>query len=145
MIIIDSSIAAKLFLPNETGFDQVKAIFKKHDEEIEKIVVPDLLFYEVANALATKTHVPESKIVRALNQLVKYNLGIIYPAVEIIIKAATLAKKCHVSVYDAVYAVLAQEKKCNLITADDKFVDQVKLPFVKKLKDYTKVSNFKKI
>ncbi len=36
----------------------------------------------------------------------------------------------------AVYAVLAKEKKCPLITADEKFVGAVKLSFVKNLQDY---------
>jgi len=55
------------------------------------------------------------------------------PCVGINNKSAIFSRKYKVSVYDAVYAVLAQDKGCVLITADSKFVDQVNLPFVKKL------------
>lgn len=55
---------------------------------------------------------------------------------KLIKKACQFSKKYGVSVYDAIYAVMAKEKKCNLITADDKFADKVNLPFVKKLSDH---------
>lgn len=139
MIIIDASIATKLFLPNEPGFSKVKGIFRLHSESIEKIIIPELLFYEVANALTTKTDVPEIKTVKAINQLAKYNLGLIRPSLEIIIKTVSFAKKYHVSVYDSVYAILAKENGCNLITADKKFVKQVNLPFVKTLSSLPKL------
>lgn len=132
MVIVDASIVCKAVLQEE-GREKVKIIFDKHVEGTEEVTVPNLLFYEVANTLATKSGIPKAQITRSLNKLAKLNLVIYNPPFQEIIKAASFAKKNHVSVYDAIYVILAREKKCDLITADEKFVDQVKLPFVKKL------------
>lgn len=133
MIVIDASVANKLFLTGEAGYKKVKEIFRKHSEGINIIVVPDLLFYEVTNTLATKSAVPMAKIAGALNQLDRYGLEIFRPSVVELTKAASLAKDHHVSVYDAIYVILAVQNECDLMTADEKFVKQVNLPFVKSL------------
>lgn len=133
MIIIDASIANKLFLPNEEGYLGAETIFRRHTQNIEEICVPDLLFYEVVNTLATKTAIPLELVIRSFKNLMQFRLKIFYPSEQHLIKAAKLAKKHKVSVYDAVYAVLAKEKKCLLVTADKKFVEKINLSFVKLL------------
>ena len=133
MVVIDASVISKLFLPLEENRQEAKEILRKHLQEQEEIYVPDLVFYEVANTLATKTAVPLAKVLKDLNKLDKFNFNVEHSSIEAIGKAANIAKDNHVSVYDAIYAVLAQDKGCILITADAKFADQIKLPFVKKL------------
>lgn len=133
MVIIDASIANKLFFPLEAGHGIVKMLFQKHISGQEEMIVPDLIFYEVANKLATRSNIPQALMLKSLNQLYKSKLKICHFSDKEIKIAAVFAKKYKVSVYDASYAVLAQEKKCILITADTKFVKQVNLPFVKDL------------
>lgn len=87
----------------------------------------------MANTLVTKTAIPISIINRSLEKLDQLNFVVIRPVVEELKIIAKFAKTYHVSVYDATYAVLAQEKNCDLITADSKFADRVNLPFVKHL------------
>lgn len=137
MIVIDASLANKLFLPNEQDYEKVDALIEKHDQSLEKIVIPDLLFYEVANTLATKTQISSATTTRALTKLYKLNMYIISVSEKRIKLIAKFAKKYKVSVYDATYAVIAKEKKCNLITTDSRFISQVKLPFVKDLANYS--------
>lgn len=133
MVIIDASIANKLFFPLEEGHETVKMLFQKHMAGQEEMTVPDLIFYEVANTLATKSNIPQALMLKSLNQLYKSKLKICRLSDKEIKIAAAFAKKYKVSVYDASYAVLAQENKCFLITADKKFAKQVNLPFVKDL------------
>lgn len=130
MVIVDASVVNKLFLPNEVGRENALAIFKKHIQKKDNIIVPDLLFYEVANTLATKTAIPSEQVNKSLSKLDKMNLNIFHPTLESIKKAAIFAKKYSVSVYDAVYAVIAFEKKCNLITADGKFIAKTNLNYI---------------
>lgn len=137
MVIIDASIINKLFLPNEEGYDKALEIVEKHLQKSEEIFIPDLLFYEVANTLVTKTAIPENKIQKSLAQLGNFNLLVIHPSVEEIMRIAKFAKNYGISVYDASYAVLASGKGCNLFTADFKFVKKVNLPFVKHLSEYS--------
>lgn len=137
MIVIDASLANKLFLANEPEHDKATEIFEKHSKKLEQILTPELIFYEVANTLATKTALPLTKVLEALLRLDELNLQIIHLTVKEFSEAVKMAKKYTVSVYDATYAVLAREKKCDLVTADIKFADQVNLPFVKKLSEYS--------
>lgn len=61
MIVIDASVANKLLLPLEEGHKTAKSLLKLHLMKEESIVVPDLLFIEVANTLATKSTIPPKK------------------------------------------------------------------------------------
>ena len=92
-----------------------------------------MIFYELANAWATKAKLSFAVIRNNLKDLEDSNLTVEPLRFDLTRKAILFSRKYRVSVYDAVYAVLAQDKGCVLITADTKFVDQVNLPFVKKL------------
>lgn len=137
MIVVDASVVNKLFLPPEENRDQAEMILDSHLKGLNQIIVPGLLFYEVANTLATKTGLSLSKIKSNLKDLEDINLHVEHVTFELLNRAVTLSKKYKVSVYDAAYAVLAKEKKCELITADSKFISQVKLSYVKNLKDFS--------
>lgn len=138
MIVVDASVINKIFLPDEENKEQAENILDQHLRNLDQILVPELLFYEVANTLATKTGITISKIKSNLKDLKDINLQVEHVTFEVLNKAVTMAKKYKVSVYDAAYAVLAKKNKCKLVTADTKFASQVKLPFVKILKDYSK-------
>lgn len=136
MIIVYASVINKLLLPNEENHEQAETLLVKHLRKINQIIVPELLLYEVANTLVTKAGIVPSKIKSNLKDLKDMNFLIEYISFQLINKAAILAKKYRVSVYDAIYAVLAKEKKCNLITADNKFARQINLSYVKTLDQY---------
>lgn len=135
MVIIDTSVAFKWFTTDEKEQNLTPALklLDLHLHKKEIIVVPDLLLYELANAWATKTKIPVDKIKTNLQDLEDIQLKIIPVTFELISKAITFSKKYKVSVYDGVYVVLAKEKKCNLITADVKFIKKTGLPFIKNL------------
>lgn len=136
MMIIDSSIIFKWFDTSEELHLQARMLLRQHLSKDNGISIPTLLLYEITNAWATKTNLDEKDIKDNLDRLEKYYLKIISTNFEQLKKAARFSKKYGVSVYDAMYAVIAEEKKCDLITADDKFANKVNLPFVKKLSDY---------
>ena len=136
MVITDASVVFKWFDQAEEYFDQALKILNKHLAE-DNIVVPDLFFYELANAWTTKSALSPKDIKLNLVKLESYKLNIESFTYNLIQKAVVFSKKYKVSLYDASYAVLAKEKKCDLITADSKFVTQVNLFFVKDLGKYT--------
>lgn len=135
MIVIDASIVNKLVLPLEEGHNKVKRIFQEHASKENIILTFDLIFYEVANTLVTKSRIPQSMVTRSLSTIYKTQMNIYYPNEDDIKSAAKLAKKFNTSVYDMLYAVLAKKYKTNLITADEKFADSTKFKFIKLLKD----------
>lgn len=132
MIVIDASVANKLVL-NEEGHDSVQEIFQNHILGIETIIVPDFLLYEVANTLAIKGGLSSNKVTSSLTKIYRAYLNI-YHCGEVEVKVATkLAKKYKTSVYDMLYAVVAQAHKISLITADGQFIKQSGFKFVKRL------------
>lgn len=135
MIIIDSSVVFKWFDKGE--IDSKKALELLHPHLINKnsISVPELILYELANSWSTKSKLSIREVLDNIKLLKKYNLKVNPVNFQLLYKASKFSKKYKVSVYDAIYAVLAKEKKCELITADNKFADKVNLSFVKKLSD----------
>ena len=133
MVIVDASVAYKWWDEKESQSKEAKIILDDHLENKNRILAPTLLLHELANAWATKSKVTASKV--KSNILDLESVGLIWEEAtfKLINKSAVFSRKYRVSVYDAVYAVLAQDKGCDLITADAKFADQVNLPFVKKL------------
>ena len=133
MIVLDASVATKFINTQEKESDIAEKLLRAHIEEKEKIIIPSLLFFEVANALATKTDLKEEYIKRGLCLLYDANFVIYEVNQEDIIEAALLAKKYKTSVYDMVYVVIAKNKKVTLITADNKFTNKVNFSFVQTL------------
>lgn len=136
MIVIDASVANKLFLPHEHDHHLASEILRNHILQIREILVPEFLFYEVANTLATKSVVSLWKLTNAITRLYQIDLHIYHPIERDLKNAARMAKKYHTSVYDMLYAVVAKKYKSQLITADERFVEATKFHFVKLLKDF---------
>jgi predicted nucleic acid-binding protein len=111
MIVIDASIAIKLIHLQEEGSKQAIELLKKHIEGEEEIIIPQLLFLEVANALTTKTHVHEDQIREGIGLLYQANFLVFNIKEENVLDASLLARKYKTSVYDMLYAVIAKEKK----------------------------------
>ena len=129
MIIIDTSVAFKWFEDEKNSTDARK-ILKNHLQGKEEISVPDLFFYELTNAWCTKSVLLPKDIKNNLDRLEKFALNIIPMSFTSLNKAMEFSKQYHVSVYDALYAVLAEEKKCRLVTADTKFISKADQDYI---------------
>lgn len=136
MVVIDTSVAFKWIREEDTRHLSLELLHQYLFGK-EQVIVPELLLYELANALSSKTELTVEDIEQAWDLFADFNVPTFTPTADFLQKCLRFAKKYQVSVYDATYAVLAEEKKCDLITADDKFVDKVNLPFIKKLADYS--------
>ncbi len=137
MIVIDSSVVFKWFDETEADGEQALRILRSHLSKSNNIIIPDLILYELANAWSTKSIMKFEAIIDNLKLLKSYSLKIVYMDFNLLEKAILMSKKYGVSVYDAVYAVLAKGKRCKLVTADKKFIDKTNLSFVKLLKEYS--------
>lgn len=133
MIVIDASIAIKLINTHEDGGDKAAELLKNHIAGEDEIIIPHFLYLEVANALTTKSNIIETQIQEGIDSL--YDAKFVHFDVgkDDIEDASILAKQYKTSVYDMLYAVIAKKKGITLITADEKFVKKVNLPFVKLL------------
>lgn len=128
MQIVDASVIVKLLF-SEEGSDRAKELILTSNN----LAVPDILFVEVANSLATKAVVTTEQIQQGLEFVFQLGLQVIDIDKQSLITAAKLAKQTGTAVYDMIYAVLAQNLKTELVTADDNFVQKTGFDFVKTL------------
>ena len=134
MIVIDTSVGIKLLNPQEKGSETAKKLLEEHYDRVNEIVIPNYFYIEAANAIATKK-LSDEQIISGIKLLIECNFGYHPVSEDNLIRAALLAKKYRVSVYDMLYAVIAEANKAKLITADEKFVKKVKLPYIELLSE----------
>lgn len=139
MVIVDASVIYKWFIDEEpmTLVNKARFLLEHFLLQKEDLLAPDILLYELGNAFATKKRIAENEMAQVWERFSRLKLPLYFPNVSFIHTAQLLAKKARVSVYDASYAILAEEKQATLFTADAIFVKQVHLPFVKHIGEYT--------
>jgi len=133
MNVIDASVAIKLLKFTEEGVDRAKMLLRDHLTKVSRITVPSLLYIEVANALVTKSVYTSEDIEELLDLLNSFDFVIHSFTKKNLVDAAQLSKQYKTSVYDMLYAVVAKEHGCSLITSDEIFFKKTKFPFVQLL------------
>jgi len=124
MSVLDASVILKWFVDEE---DSVQAL-RIRDEFYNgnrEIIVPDLLLFEVSNALRYNPSFTVEEIKEAMRTIFDVGVEIITPTYSLLASAIELAKKLDVTCYDAVYLALAADLDFDFITADEKFYRKV--------------------
>lgn len=92
-----------------------------------EIVVPALLYYEVANILLFgRSRPPAEDAAEALGDLYSIPLTVTPPAQDVADAALRLASAHGLSYYDASYVALAQALDCMFVTADQRMARRVR-------------------
>ncbi|BDR92497.1 type II toxin-antitoxin system VapC family toxin [Vulcanisaeta souniana] len=118
MRVIDSSALIKYFT-RETGWERVR------DLMLDGVMTVDLAIKEVANALWRKIirgEVDYNIVLTIMRTLLEEAIPIIDQR-KYVIRALELAVKYRITVYDAIFIVLALEQNMELITSDDAQAD----------------------
>lgn len=135
MIVLDASVIIKWILDDESQSRSALIYRDQHFAGANRIAVPELLFYEIANVLATKTALSEEEAVEEFalileSELEGYSLG-----AKEFSGAIGLSKRFKISLYDSSYMALADSLSCDFITADYRLAAKVKsLGYVKLLR-----------
>jgi len=124
-IIVDASVVIKWFIP-EADSDQAVKLRDKHVEGSLALMAPDLLMYEVANALSYHPALSVDEIKEDLEALLMLDLDLIQPSSGFVLSIAEDARKYSVSVYDSSYIALAKVTSSSLITADRTLYEKTK-------------------
>ena len=118
-VVVDASAALKWVLDEEGS----NAAYELLDEDV--LHAPDFMLLEAANVLWAKTRravLSRAEADAAFDALAAVPL-VVTPLAELIRPARTLAFALDLTVYDAVYAALAQQLACPLATADEKLAN----------------------
>jgi predicted nucleic acid-binding protein len=118
-LVLDASAAVKWFLKEE---DTQKAVELRdaHLNGRVNLTSPDLIVYEVANALNYHPKLSEPDIQAYMRELSNYQLDLVAPSKDFVAQAVTTAKTHEISIYDASYLALSEIIGTNLVTADTK-------------------------
>jgi len=122
--VVDASIVLGWLLDQPSGGSQ--AVLESHASGQEPLVAPELLNYEVCNALVSRGRLPVALARQAYDyfeslEIETYSLG--SPEYD---RAIALAAEYRISAYGAAYAVLAQVLGCRLVTADRRLARSLK-------------------
>ena len=135
--VIDASVGVKWFTQmHEDDIEAALWLQELHLNKLSILAVPDLFFYELANALRYNADFTEDDLVDASTSLMKMNLDAYPPSNTLMVETLRIARNHDVTVYDTSYLALAQLLGCICVTADTKFYRKVKtIPQLVQLKE----------
>ena len=133
--VLDSSVLIKWF-SNEENTATALELRDSYVKGNVSIACPDLIIYEIANALRYNKALKEKDIRDSITSLWSMGISIIVPTKSIVESAISIALEHDITVYDAHFVALAKELNFNYVTADEKLYNKIKrLTFVKLLKN----------
>lgn len=126
MIVLDSSVVLKWVFDEEDAHERAIKYRRMHISGEEIIIVPFLIFYEIANVLAAKTKLSNSEAADFFSIFWGFDFEVYNFGLEEFLSGITLAKRYKISLYDAAYIELARRLKCNFVTADRRLYEKTK-------------------
>ncbi len=120
--VLDTSVIVKWFSTSGEA-DTANALWLRRAlfENKCRVTIPDLVLYELGNALRFNPRFTTQDIDAAIHSLFDMKLTIRAAEQDILVHAVSLAFQYAVTVYDAYFLALADKSESMLITADYKF------------------------
>jgi len=134
-VVPDTSVVLKWFLhEQEPGRERALALRRAYLEGRARLLVPDLLFYEVANVLRCKPDWDARRAARAVAALFALQMEIVSVSPPLLQQAIALACERDLAIYDAAFVILAANAGADFITADEQLARRLEpLPYVHRL------------
>jgi predicted nucleic acid-binding protein len=133
-LLLDTSVVMKWFVSEEKS-QRAWQIQTDYLNGRCDLSVPELLLYEVANALKfTSSLLTGEKIKEKIESLIKLKINIYPFDYGILLLSVDLAVERDLTIYDAYFLTLARETESIFITSDEKLYNKVgDLNFVRTL------------
>ncbi len=133
-IILDSSVIIKWFKADkEEKIKEATDYLSSFTSGKIQIYIPTIAVYELLNTAQFDVTLPEKQWKLNFKKFFELKLKVITIDEKISQTIYEFGKKNNVSAYDASYVALAKSLRIDFITADQKLVNKVNLPFVKVL------------
>jgi predicted nucleic acid-binding protein len=114
--VVDASVVLKWLLA-ETS-ERSHAILEDHLNGSDRLVAPELLYYEVGNVLVTKVRLDAKAVSELFGYFLDLHIESYSLGAEEYRASIDLAHKYKLTVYDAAYLALALTINVKLVTAD---------------------------
>ena len=126
-LVIDASCVVKWFT-SELNTEQALRLLTLHKSALVTLFAPDLLVYEVVNALRYKPDITDSLLQRWTRNLFDLQLNLVPPTIDLLSSAATLAFQHGTTIYDSLYLALSEKLGIKFVSADTRFIEKVNQP-----------------
>ena len=118
-LVVDASVGIKWFSAvGEAHVAEARALLLEYARGSLNLVVPELFYHEISNALVHKESLSIEQLLAAMTTLCALNMTTFPANAEHLQTAAQLARKVDITEYEACYAVAAIQNGCPLITAN---------------------------
>ena len=131
--VLDSSVGFK-WVVVEALTDKARLLRDDYCNAVHDLISPDVLPIEIAHGLTKaerqgRIAPPQGGV---LWMDVMKSAPILVPTIPLIPRAYEIASAARIGIYDCVYVALAEREKCELVTADDKLVNNLQptFPFI---------------
>lgn len=131
--VLDCSVALKWVLP-ELHSDKARKLRDDYRQHVHQLLAPDILPTEAAHGLARAERrkiIPVGDAAKLLADILS-TAPQFHPHYLLLSRALAIASQMRVGVYDCLYVALAEAETCELVSADDKLVNnlQSQFPFI---------------
>ncbi|OGD66089.1 hypothetical protein A3F08_02030 [Candidatus Berkelbacteria bacterium RIFCSPHIGHO2_12_FULL_36_9] len=127
--IVDASVVVKWFSDiKEQDRQQALWIRDRSLEDKIHLIAPDLIVYELANALRYNPSFEANETKKAIKAFLDFGIIIEFGEMldKVVRDAIKIAYQFNITVYDSLYVALAKKYQCKLITANPKCHSRVK-------------------
>ncbi|NOZ68158.1 MAG: type II toxin-antitoxin system VapC family toxin [Deferribacteres bacterium] len=125
--VLDTSVIIKWFSEyNEDDLDKALILRTRILQDKCSVIVPALMFYELANALRYNTRFTDEDVKDAVKSVIDMGFSVKDLEASVIARAVEIAFRYGVTVYDAYFLALSQIEKKPFITADYKFIKRIR-------------------
>jgi len=130
--VVDASTAVKWF-SDEEGTSAAIKLRDNHVEGATTLTAPDLILYELANALRHRPGFNPDRVAQALDDVIDLQLDLIHPGRELLHQSARDAFLYDATIYDSCYLALAELMGIQVYTSDRRFYEKAKASGIIKL------------
>lgn len=136
LLVLDTSVVLKWY--KEEIYTEIAIKIKdEFIEGVHEIAVPDLVLYELTNAMRYDNNFTSEIIKESLSKFIDLEVDILIPTEEIINSAVEMSYKHDITIYDAIFVSLAELIGAAFITADEKLYEKIKeLGFAKFITEF---------
>jgi len=135
--ILDSSVIFKWFsYENEKNVDKALSILDMYRENKLEIIIPELVIYEVSNALRYNNNFSSIETRKIISTLINMELNMIGLSNRVIDSTIRIAYEENITIYDAVFISLSNIMKIPLISANPRHHKLLKRRNIISLEDF---------
>jgi predicted nucleic acid-binding protein len=135
-LVLDSSVGVKWVLI-ESLTDKARLLRDDFRNGLIQLISPDFFPLEVLHALTKAERQKRINPTEASTFWldIMTTCPVLSASLPLAPRACAIASKAKIGIYDCLYVALAEQEKCEFVTADDKLVKnlQVQFPFIRSL------------